>query len=63
MRTETEWVEKVEAGWNIVVGADRELIIDAVRSSKTDNPSPELYGDGRAAEKIAKILSDNAIIS
>ena len=57
MRTETEWVETLEAGWNVVVGADRTKIVEAVRSSGTDNPRPELYGDGRAAEKIVSILS------
>jgi UDP-N-acetylglucosamine 2-epimerase len=57
MRTETEWVETVEAGWNVVVGADRNKIVKAVRSSGTDNPCPELYGDGRTAEKIVRFLS------
>jgi UDP-N-acetylglucosamine 2-epimerase len=56
MRTETEWMETVEAGWNVVVGADREKIVEAVRSFKTDNPCPKLYGDGRAAEKIVAVL-------
>jgi len=55
MRTETEWVETLEAGWNVVVGADRTKIVEAVRSSGTDNPRPELYGDGRAAEKIVSM--------
>ena len=59
MRTETEWVETVQAGWNVVVGADREKIINAVRSFKTGNLRPEFYGDGRAAENIVKILCDN----
>lgn len=57
MRTETEWVETVEVGWNIVVGADRGKIVEAVRSFKTDKPRPELYGDGRAAEKIIQHLT------
>jgi len=57
MRTETEWVETVEAGWNVAVGADREEIVEAASSFKTDKPRPELYGDGRAAEKIAHHLS------
>ena len=57
MRTETEWVETVEAGWNVVVGADREKIVEAVRSFKTDKPRPELYGDGKAAEKIIQHLT------
>ena len=52
MRTEIEWMETVEAGWNMVVGADRAKIVEAIRSFKMDNPHSELYGDGRAAEKI-----------
>jgi len=30
MRTETEWIETVEAGWNVAVGADRGKIVEAV---------------------------------
>ena len=59
MRTETEWVETVEAGWNIVVGADHKKIVEAVRSFKTDNPRTKVYEDGKAAEKIVKVLCDN----
>ncbi len=58
LRDETEWVETVEAGWNVVVGADRKKIVDAVRCFKTDKPRPELYGNGRAAEKIVEGLAD-----
>jgi len=58
MRTETEWVETVEAGWNVIVGADRGKIVEAVRCLKSDNPRPELYGDGKAAKKIIQHLTD-----
>ena len=58
LRSETEWVETVETGWNVVVGADRKKIVDAVRCCKPDNPRPELYGNGRAAEKIVEGLAD-----
>jgi len=47
LRPETEWVETVETGWNVVVGAKREKIVEAVGCLNTDNPRPELYGDGR----------------
>ena len=57
LRPETEWVETVEAGWNVVVGADREKVVEAVRSFKMDKPRPELYGDGLAAEKIIQYLT------
>ncbi len=57
-RNETEWVETVEAGWNVLVDADRERItaavaqIDSVRRSEWKS----FYGDGRAAEKICEII-------
>jgi UDP-N-acetylglucosamine 2-epimerase len=31
LRDETEWVETVESGWNILAGADRNRIVTAVR--------------------------------
>jgi len=57
LRSETEWVETVESGWNVVVGADREKIIDAVSDIKSDNLHSKLYGDGHAAEKIIQCLT------
>ena len=47
----------------MVVGSDREKIVEAVRSFKTGNPRPELYGDGRAAEKIGYVLSVHNSVS
>ena len=59
LRDEKEWVETVEAGWDVVIGADREKIVEEVRSFKTGNPLPELYEIGRAAERIVEILAEN----
>lgn len=61
LRPETEWVEIVDAGWNVVVGADRGKIVEAVRSFKADKPRPELYGDGRAAQKIIQCLMNDSL--
>ena len=58
MRTETEWVETVEAGWSVVVGAKREKIVETVRTFKTGNTRQELYGNGTAAERIMDVLCD-----
>ncbi|MEO8247103.1 MAG: UDP-N-acetylglucosamine 2-epimerase (non-hydrolyzing) [Chloroflexota bacterium] len=59
LRTETEWVETVEAGWNRVVGTDRralrEALDDAAFLSAT-RPRPELYGDGHTATRIVEAL-------
>jgi UDP-GlcNAc3NAcA epimerase len=58
LRTETEWVELVEAGWNRVVGTDRSAIVEAVTSWQPAAARPPLFGDGNAAERIAAILED-----
>lgn len=56
LRDETEWTETVEAGWNCLVGADRQRILRAVREFSPDGPQPAIFGDGRASEAIADLL-------
>ena len=58
LRDETEWVETVESGWNILAGADRQRIINGVKHSyRARDISPEsVYGNGDAAKQICKIL-------
>ncbi|MEA1928821.1 MAG: UDP-N-acetylglucosamine 2-epimerase (non-hydrolyzing), partial [Candidatus Auribacterota bacterium] len=63
LRRETEWVETVEDGWNVLVGADREAIIDAVETLEPPPGQKELFGDGRAAEKISGIIEDSLLSS
>lgn len=58
-RDETEWVETVEAGWNVLVDTDRAKIIEAVK--QTDNSDrakwKPFYGDGRASDRICDIIT------
>jgi UDP-GlcNAc3NAcA epimerase len=56
LRTTTEWVETVEAGWNRLVGTDPAQIVEAVRAAGPGPTHPELYGDGRAADRMADLL-------
>ena len=56
LREQTEWVETVEVGWNVLVGADTQRIVEAIRSFEPPAERPLLYGDGRAAERIVSIL-------
>jgi len=57
LREETEWVETVEAGWNILVGASRERIVEAVRNFNPTGERPPLFGDGHASQRIVEILT------
>jgi len=57
LREETEWVETVEAGWNVLAGADRGAIICAVETFEPPAARPRLFGDGHAAERIARIIA------
>lgn len=56
LREETEWVETVEAGWNVVVGAERGRILNAVRGFAVPSVRLNLFGDGRASQKIIRLL-------
>ena len=58
---ETEWIETVELGWNILTGADRDRIIEVVRTFKAPTDHPPLYGDGKAAGKIMDVLCQKAL--
>ncbi|MCK9277035.1 MAG: UDP-N-acetylglucosamine 2-epimerase (non-hydrolyzing) [Methanoculleus sp.] len=63
LRENTEWVETVEAGWNVLVGADRGEIVAMIRGFAPAGDQPPLFGDGRAAPGIAKVIRSGDTIS
>jgi len=62
LRDETEWVETVEAGWNILAGSDQRAIVTAVNApAPPAMPQGGVYGNGDAATRICEILAQNCI--
>lgn len=56
LRPETEWVETVAAGWNVLAGTTRDGILEAVTRVLAASRTPiPMYGDGHTAEAIVRI--------
>ena len=56
MRESTEWTETVQAGWNTLVGLDRVAALRALDRPAPAGERPELYGGGRAAERVCSAI-------
>lgn len=59
VRDQTEWVELIEVGANILTGADAGVIVRTVKQEfgKTIIDNNNLFGGGTASSKIVKFLS------
>lgn len=58
LRSETEWVELVQHGQARLTGGDSVAVLSAIREFLRDGAPacPDLYGDGRASDRICEAL-------
>ncbi len=56
LREETEWLETINGGWNILTGANYQKIKDAIGIVPIKSEYKNYFGDGSAAKKIVDIL-------
>ena len=56
LRPSTEWADTVAVGANRLVDDDPDRMVAAVADARFPVDAPHLYGDGRAAERLAGVL-------
>jgi UDP-GlcNAc3NAcA epimerase len=56
LRDTTEWVETVEAGWNVLVDLDPGKALAALEL-RPPAERPELYGGGHAADRVCRVVA------
>jgi UDP-GlcNAc3NAcA epimerase len=61
MRENTEWIETLTGGWNVLVGADRDKIRSALLSDIRTNNDNTVFGKGDAVSKIVRIISSHSM--
>ena len=58
LRNETEWVETIKSGWNVLVGCDKSKISRAIKNFKPKKKQSKYFGNGKTAERIVKIIRE-----
>jgi UDP-GlcNAc3NAcA epimerase len=56
LRSSTEWIETVQAGWNTLVDLDLHATLTALDAPRPRGQPPSLYGDGKAAERCVQAI-------
>jgi UDP-N-acetylglucosamine 2-epimerase len=64
LREETEWVETVRSGWNVLVGTEPVKIVRALRHLEKrgfGKRSRGIFGDGKASERIIQVIIEGSV--
>jgi len=59
LRDETEWVETIQSGQNVLVGAEWKRIVEEIMHRMERKPvltDSKIFGDGKASEKILQMV-------
>jgi UDP-N-acetylglucosamine 2-epimerase (non-hydrolysing) len=56
LRENTEWIETVKDGWNVLAGANKDKIIKMANDFEPKGEQRNVFGDGDASERIKKII-------
>lgn len=57
LREETEWVETVQQGWNVLAGADREKIVRCASSVVRPEERNDVYRGAGSVDRLVQVLN------
>ena len=60
MREQTEWVETLNGNHNVLAHIDEADILDKVNNTVISKEKANYYGAGDAAEKLVKVIMEEA---
>jgi UDP-N-acetylglucosamine 2-epimerase (non-hydrolysing) len=58
LREETEWVETVEDGWNVLAGADKDKIVALAREFRPAGGQRDVFGHGDASRNVVQRIGE-----
>lgn len=58
LRENTEWIETVEDGGNVMVGANREGIVRMANEFEPDRKQQNIFGDGKVVRGSLRLSVD-----
>ncbi|MGD9780907.1 MAG: non-hydrolyzing UDP-N-acetylglucosamine 2-epimerase [Kiritimatiellia bacterium] len=61
LREETEWVETVQQGWNVLAGCDRERIVRSAQNAVRPKDGPDAYQGAGSVERLVEILAKSGM--
>jgi UDP-GlcNAc3NAcA epimerase len=59
VRDETEWIETLQDGWNVLVRANNDSIASALAAERPVNERRTSYGDSQVSERIVRLLEEH----
>jgi UDP-N-acetylglucosamine 2-epimerase (non-hydrolysing) len=58
MRENTEWIETLLGGWNVLVGADEDKILAAILAEVRTSSDNTIFGKGDTAQRIIRVIHE-----
>ena len=56
LRENTEWVETIKDGWNVLAGANKEIIVKMANGFEPKGEQRNVFGSGDASERIVEVI-------